>query len=165
MFNIIGADGQKYGPVSAEQLRQWIAEGRVNAQTRAQAEGSADWKPIADFPELSTAPIDSLPPLATSTSAPTVPKTNGMAITGLVMGILTWTFGLCCGGPVFAVLGIIFSAVGISQINKSTGKSTGKGMAVAGLILSIVGLLVTVLILILFGVMGLWEELSKQKRF
>ncbi len=59
MYKIIGADGREYGPVSAEQLRQWIREGRTNAQTKAQAEGSAEWKPISAFPEfadLMTAP-------------------------------------------------------------------------------------------------------------
>jgi hypothetical protein len=39
MYRIIGAAGRKYGPVSAEQMRQWIAEGRVNAHTMALAEG------------------------------------------------------------------------------------------------------------------------------
>src|ERR1041385_110292 len=52
MYKIIGADEREYGPVSAEQLRQWIAEGRANAQTRAQAEGSAEWRPLAAFPEF-----------------------------------------------------------------------------------------------------------------
>ena len=42
----------EYGPVSPEQLRQWIAEGRANAQTLVQAEGSADWKPLGQFPEF-----------------------------------------------------------------------------------------------------------------
>ena len=37
MYKIIGANQTEYGPVSAEQIRQWIAEGRVNAQTSAQA--------------------------------------------------------------------------------------------------------------------------------
>ena len=36
MYEIIGADGKEYGPISFEQIRQWIAEGRVNAQTRVQ---------------------------------------------------------------------------------------------------------------------------------
>jgi hypothetical protein len=52
MYRIIGADGQQYGPVSAVQMRQWIAEGRVNAQTMALSEGESQWKPagvIGDF--------------------------------------------------------------------------------------------------------------------
>ncbi len=52
MFNIIGADGNKYGPVTADQLRQWIHEGRVNGRTQAQAAGATEWKPLADFPEF-----------------------------------------------------------------------------------------------------------------
>ena len=43
MFKIIGADGKQYGPVSVEQIRQWLAEGRAKPETLAQAEGSADW--------------------------------------------------------------------------------------------------------------------------
>jgi len=52
MFNIIGADGSKYGPVTVDQLRQWIHEGRVNGRTQAQAAGATEWKPLADFPEF-----------------------------------------------------------------------------------------------------------------
>lgn len=52
MYKIIGADGQEYGPVTAEQLRQWIAENRANAQTRARTADGADWKPLGQFPEF-----------------------------------------------------------------------------------------------------------------
>jgi hypothetical protein len=52
MYKILGIDGHEYGPVTAEQLRQWIREGRANAQTKAQAEGATEWKPIFAFPEF-----------------------------------------------------------------------------------------------------------------
>ena len=52
MYKIIGADGNPYGPVNLAQMRQWIAEGRVNAQTRVQEAGAAEWKTAAEFPEL-----------------------------------------------------------------------------------------------------------------
>ena len=52
MYKIIGADQKQYGPISADQIRQWISEGRVNGQTMACAEGSDDWKPLARFPEF-----------------------------------------------------------------------------------------------------------------
>jgi uncharacterized membrane protein len=52
MYKIIGADGKQYGPVTAEQLRLWIREGRANAQTRAQAEGTDEWKPLGEFLEF-----------------------------------------------------------------------------------------------------------------
>ena len=71
MYRIIGADGREYGPISAEQLRQWIAEGRVNQQTRVQAEGSPDWKSLADFPELTAmAPPPLTPKVVVSAKVP-----------------------------------------------------------------------------------------------
>jgi hypothetical protein len=54
MYKIIGADQKEYGPVSADQLRQWMAEGRVNAQTLIRPESETDWKPLSSFPEFST---------------------------------------------------------------------------------------------------------------
>ena len=55
MYKIIGADGREYGPITADQLREWIAEGRANAQTRALAEGAAQWKPLTEYLEFAAA--------------------------------------------------------------------------------------------------------------
>jgi hypothetical protein len=51
-YKIIGADQKEYGPVSAEQLGQWVTEGRLNDQTQARAEGETEWKPLSAFPEF-----------------------------------------------------------------------------------------------------------------
>jgi hypothetical protein len=74
-------------------------------------------------------------------------KTSGMAVTGLVMGILS----LFCCGPLFGLLGIIFSAIGISQVNKNPTQFTGKGMAVAGLVMSIIGVILGTILLLIYG--------------
>jgi hypothetical protein len=55
MYKIIGIDGLQYGPVSAEQIKQWIAAGRADAETRAQEEGSIDWKPLFQLSEFADA--------------------------------------------------------------------------------------------------------------
>jgi hypothetical protein len=55
MYKIIGADQKEYGPVSAELIRQWIAEGRANAQTQVLAEGASAWQPLSAFPEFADA--------------------------------------------------------------------------------------------------------------
>ncbi len=52
MYKVIGADQKEYGPVSFEQLKQWIAQGRANASTTARADGSTEWKPLSAFPEF-----------------------------------------------------------------------------------------------------------------
>ena len=54
-YRIIGADQMEYGPVSAEQVRQWIAEHRVDSETKLQAEGDSEWKQAADVPEFAAA--------------------------------------------------------------------------------------------------------------
>ncbi len=54
-YTIIGGDGKEYGSVSAEDLRRWIAEGRLNAQTLAKSEGDAEFRPLSTFPEFADA--------------------------------------------------------------------------------------------------------------
>lgn len=61
MYKIIGGDQKEYGPVTAEQLRLWVTEGRVNAQTQVLPEGATEWKPLASVPELADA-LASKPP-------------------------------------------------------------------------------------------------------
>lgn len=55
MFKIIGGDGKQYGPVTVDQVREWITSGRANGQTMAQRDGEADWKRLAQFPEFAEA--------------------------------------------------------------------------------------------------------------
>ena len=77
MYKIIGVDGQQYGPVTAEQIREWIASGRVNAQTMAQINGGPEWKPVSAFPEFAEAlaakaavgPPPGPPPIVASSDA------------------------------------------------------------------------------------------------
>lgn len=56
-YKIIGSDQKEYGPVTGVELQEWILQGRVNLQTMVQAEGGIDWKPLSDFPELTTGVI------------------------------------------------------------------------------------------------------------
>src|SRR5690242_19988248 len=52
MYKIIGADGKEYGPVTTDQIRQWIAEGRANGLTQIRPENETEWRPISSFPEF-----------------------------------------------------------------------------------------------------------------
>ena len=100
MYKIIGADGKEYGPIAAEQLRQWIAEGRVNAQTRLLPEGATQWRPLSDFPEFIAA-VPGAPPPALSAPAPAAPGAD--QVTGPAIGLMI-TAGLGCLYQVFALL-------------------------------------------------------------
>lgn len=74
MYKIIGADGKEYGPVSAEQLRQWQTEGRVNEQTKVKAEGSADWTTLGQVfvapPTAAAVPASPITPIQPSHFTP-----------------------------------------------------------------------------------------------
>ncbi len=89
MYKIIGADQKQYGPVSADEMRQWIAEGRVNAQTLIQAEGQTDWRPLSSFPEFATVaqPMPSGTPLMASTGNAEA-MVSGPATALMVVGII-----------------------------------------------------------------------------
>lgn len=63
MYKIIGGDQKEYGPVTADQLRQWISEGRVSGQTSVWSEAAPGWKPLSAFPDLA-ALLPSQPPVA-----------------------------------------------------------------------------------------------------
>ena len=39
MFSIMGGDGQIYGPVSVDQVKRWLAEGRANLDTQVRRVG------------------------------------------------------------------------------------------------------------------------------
>ena len=52
-YRIIGSDQKTYGPIAAEKLLQWLAEGRVDWQDPAQAEGTTEWRPLSTWTVLS----------------------------------------------------------------------------------------------------------------
>jgi hypothetical protein len=53
-YIIIGGDGKEYGPVTEADVRQWIAEGRLNGESLVKAESDAEYRRLALFPELAT---------------------------------------------------------------------------------------------------------------
>jgi TM2 domain-containing membrane protein YozV len=140
MFKIIGTDGRQYGPVSAEQVRTWITEGRVNAQSLVQAEGSPEWKAVANFPEL----IAVIPPPriypTPPAAVPGADKKIAAGICGIVLGglgihkfILGYTGEglvmllvsvLTCGIAYF-VMAIIGLIEGITYLTKSDEEFVG----------------------------------------
>jgi hypothetical protein len=150
VYKIIGADGKEYGPISLEVLRQWIAEGRANGETRVLPEGSTDWKTIADLPELKpvVATISAPPSAPATISLPARPRNNSYAVAGLTLGILALTLGLCCcyGFP-FSIPGIICSGIALNQI-KQNPTEQGRGLAIAGLVLSILSIVLGIGLLI-----------------
>ena len=76
-------------------------------------------------------------------------KTNGFSVAALVLGIL-WIYWIG------SILALVFGYVAKSQIDKSGGRETGRGMAIAGIVLGWVGvgILLLILLLVLVGSIG-----------
>src|ERR1041385_5803019 len=103
MYKIIGADQKEYGPITAEQMRQWIVEGRVNAQTQARLETEPAWRPLSAFPEFAAA----LNPAAPAPGAASFPTGPGPFMAGTGRGAAAQAVK----GPAIALL--ISTIVGI----------------------------------------------------
>src|SRR5450755_3481799 len=120
IYKIIGQDGKEYGLVTAEQLRRWIAEGRLERQTPVFVEGAKDWNFIGLLPEFAgcfEGHPPTIGPLRPSTPlGGQIKKTNFFATAGLVCGILSVTLFCCCGGLPVNLLGLIFSIIALVQI-------------------------------------------------
>jgi hypothetical protein len=72
--------------------------------------------------------------------APLPTRTSGMAIAGFVLSFFC------------SLLGLIFSCIGYSECKKSNGQVTGEGLAIAGIIISILGFLLSIVY---------WSSLSR----
>lgn len=123
MYKIIGADGKEYGPITPEQLREWMLQGRVNLQTPVRSEAGGDWRPLAAWPELS--PPSDVPPLPPPTLSDRASKKIAAGVCGILIGalgvhkfilgypgpglIMLLVSVLTCGiaAPVFAIIGLI----------------------------------------------------------
>jgi prepilin-type processing-associated H-X9-DG protein len=95
---------------------------------------------LSEFPELAESLKQSrtgpaVPPVPATVQA-TAAKTSGLAIASLVLGIL----GFCSFG-LTALVGLIFGIVSLIRINQSHGAMKGRGVALAGTIVSGVFLL------------------------
>jgi hypothetical protein len=145
-YKIIGQDGKEYGPVTAEQLRSWIAEGRLERQTPVFVEGAKDWNFVGLLPEFAAGFAGNPPvigPLRSGdASGGQIRKTNFFAMAGLVCGILSVTLCCCCGGLPVNLLGLIFSIIALVQISERPATENGRILAIIGLVLSGISLLI-----------------------
>lgn len=147
MYKIIGADQKEYGPVSAEQLRQWLAEGRVNIQTQVLPEGATEWKALGDLPEFAGASPTPIPAI-TVIPAPgpdAAERVRGPAIGLIVTAIL---------GALVQIVSLIFNVAGASFLANSQMPKEAWANMFSGTI-GVVSCIIAILLsgLIFFGAM------------
>jgi len=88
------------------------------------------------------------PPAAPGWSAPAgsygyvrPTRTNGFAVASMVLGIL-WLYWLG------SILALVFGYIALSQIKNSEGTQSGRGMAIAGIVLGYVGVALIALVVV-----------------
>lgn len=96
-------------------------------------------------PEQAPGPQTPPPPAFTAYStygAPAVQATtNGLAIASLVLGIL-WLYWIG------SILALVFGYVAKGQIDRAAGRQSGRGLAIAGIVLGWIGVAVLVLVVV-----------------
>jgi GYF domain 2 len=122
MFKILGGDGKEYGPITVDQIKQWIGEGRANHATMAKAEGTIGWKPLAEYPEFAEA-LGVKPPELAATPTGASPATPAAAPATFAAAVapapdararaLSLVSGPAIGLIVTAVLGIAYHIFGV----------------------------------------------------
>jgi prepilin-type processing-associated H-X9-DG protein len=143
-YTIIGSDQKQYGSVTADDVRRWIAEGRLNEQSVIKAQGDTEFRLLPDFPEFTDALAAKAgagitPPPLPGAAPAAAGKTSGLAIAALVLsilGIATCGLTLLITAPLALILGL----VAMNKIGKSQGQLGGRGLALAGVITSCVSL-------------------------
>jgi uncharacterized protein DUF4190/uncharacterized protein DUF1707 len=135
----------------AERLRVASVEGRIDAEELEQRLSevySARW--VADLDRIVSdvspppPPAPLAPPYAPYPPAVVYPTTNGLAVASLVAGFL-WL------GWFGSILAVIFGHMALGQINRSGGRETGSGLAIAGLVLGYMGVATLLLFLAVAG--------------
>jgi hypothetical protein len=142
MYKVLGSDGNEYGPVSAEQMKNWIAENRVEKKTPVIPEAGADWVFLGSLPEFAAAFMPSasrppsIPPSARASKSADglnkiIPYKNARALAAYYLGVFSAI-------PLFgAVLGITALFLGISglRFQRRNPEAGGKVHAWIGIVL------------------------------
>ncbi len=168
----IAVDGQQYGPYPPEQFfdmqrngqipsharvfdpqqdPHWVAAGEVRPPLAASAMAAPVGPPMGNAYPAPAPPASQVPPQSVATFAPAAAgKTNGAAVASLVLGILGLLLSFFMVGLPLALLGVILGIVALRSIGKAQRTSlpqSGKGMAIAGLVTGIIGLLIGAFVL------------------
>lgn len=101
------------------------------------------------------------PPGTTPPPNPTVQRSNGLAISSLIIGIISLPFGFTVFvGIILGILAIILGALGNKKA-KDEPNVGGKGMAIAGLVMGIISIVIAILVVTLFATLfaslGTWS--------
>ncbi|MBT3615246.1 MAG: DUF4339 domain-containing protein [Verrucomicrobia bacterium] len=118
-YKIKGTDGAEYGPVSTEELQQWVAQNRCTPKSLVEVDGSGEWVPLATLPKFQDAFAAS--PAASPASAEgeggvstVIPYKNVPALIAYYVGV----FCIICP-PLLCFPAIILGVIGLRRVKEN----------------------------------------------
>ena len=108
-YTIIGGDQKEYGSVTAEDIRRWIADGRLNGQSRMREENDTEWRTLSTFPEFA----DALAAQTAASFAPPPIAPSAADASGGRAAALKLVKGPVIGLQVTAIVGLVVVALGV----------------------------------------------------
>jgi len=133
---------QQYGPVSEEELKSWVAQGRLGPADLVWSEGMNAWAPASSVAELGFPPVGAAgatpPPFPPPAAYPQAHR--GGAI--LALGILGLVVCVICG-----IIAWVMGNGDLRKIDAGLMDPAGRGMTNAG---RICGMISVILALVFF---------------
>ncbi len=126
MYRVKGADQKEYGPISAEQVQQWIRENRLNRFSLAEKDGEPGWKPLEQFPEFASilGPLTGQPPSGGISATGISQQADPQQVARMLKPPAIFLIFFAIAGIVFAISGLFLKGFfmdallrGIEQMN------------------------------------------------
>lgn len=156
----IARDGQQLGQFSEEDLSAGLFEGRYLTTDLAWTEGMAEWRPLGEIMGQGVSVLRQPTAAGVRASAGVSSPAPGTAVASLVLGIVSLV--TCWLGFIFAIPGIICGHLALSRIRQSGGSMGGRGMALAGLIMSYIAPVVMITAILASVSMGAIGKVSEK---
>lgn len=116
-YKILGADGKEYEAVSAEQIVQWIAEGRLERKSPVFVDGAQDWAFLESVPEFAAAFQRQVPPVRPTATTKSGGGLNTIIPYKNVRALVAYYLGVFSVIPLVGIpLGLVAFALGISAL-------------------------------------------------
>ena len=115
-YTIIGGDKKEYGSVSTEDMRKWIADGRLNGQSLVKEAQDTEWRALSAFPEFAEALAAGSAPPPTIRSPVAAPTGGRDAALQLVKGPVIGLKATAIIGLVVVVLGLVVNILTLSGV-------------------------------------------------
>ncbi len=153
--------GEQYGPIDEETLRNWVAQGRVVASTKVWRTGMGDWVEARMIPAFFLGADGATPPPPPSSGQATMANRPGgysavgtsphRGVAVLVLAIMAWVVGCF----ILSIVALAMASEDLKKMQAGTMDPEGESMTQAGriiasihLVVSAVGLLVFILLMV-----------------